>query len=397
MYPKLHPDLNKISFVLKNPKADSSAIILLFTCYDGRLKYYTGEKGNGKWPEVDTGTAAQLDRIKKIIREMHVDCKIKGEPVTKALLTASLDAVLHKKKTVTVNMFESMRSAIREMRTGNMLTQRNKLYAPSTLKSINHTINVLESFDATLSIKHTTLDTYRRFISWSQTKDYSINYIGTLIKNWKTVGKAVGGNPIFDDPEFKKIKEETTDVYLNEKELASINKLNLRKREALVRDWFILDCYTGLRVSDLLILNDKNRNGQYITIVNRKTDTKVVIPLHKYIRQILKKYKGFPPPVTDVEINRTIKIVAARAGIRDQVLYSITKGGKRVDHYVKKYEMISNHTARRSFITNLRKNGVADSIVMKLTGIKSATTLQRYDKLSADEAAKIAAGLKFFK
>jgi len=40
---------------------------------------------------------------------------------------------------------------------------------------------------------------------------------------------------------------------------------------------------------------------------------------------------------------------------------------------------------------------VPDTIIMKLTGIRSSATLKRYDKLSADEAAKIAAGLAFFK
>lgn len=242
-----------------------------------------------------------------------------------------------------------------------------------------------------------TIDTYKKFITWCQAKDYSINYIGSQIKNWKTLGKAVGGNPIFDDEAFKKIQEETFDVYLDEKELTSINKLDLRSREDLARDWFILDCYTGLRVSDLVLLNKKNYSNGYITIANEKTDEKVVIPAHPAVKKILAKYKGFPPAITDVEINRTIKKVAKKAGITAKVLFTITKGGRRKDEYMEKWQMVSNHTARRSFITNLRKNGVADSIVMKLTGIRSAATLQRYDKLSADEAAKIAAKLKFFK
>lgn len=394
----MYPGVNKISFVLKDTTAESTAIILLYTCYDGRLKYYTGEKANtNKWPEVDTGTDAQLDRIKKTIREMVVDYKIKGEPVTKAMLAAELNAMLHKKKQTASNLFASMRLVVEKMRVGEILTPEKKIYSKGSIKTFNFTVDFLERFQPDMTIRSISMDTYKKFITWCQSKDYSINYIGSQIKNWKTLGKAVGGNPIFDDEAFKKIQEETFDVYLDEKELATIGKLKLNARESLSRDWFILDCYTGLRVSDLVLLNKNNYSNGYITIANEKTDEKVVIPTHPSVKKVLAKYKGFPPAITDVEINRTIKKVAEKAGIKDKVLHTITKGGKRQDTYMQKWEMVSNHTARRSFITNLRKNGVADSIVMKLTGIRSAATLQRYDKLSADEAAKIASKLKFFK
>ena len=390
--------MNKISFVLKDPTAESTAIILLYTCHDGRLKYYTGEKAaKAKWPDVDNGTGAQLDRIKKIIREMDVDQKIKGEPIKKAMLAASLDKALHKKKYIATNLFDDMRTVVNKMRSGEILTAQKKRYAKGTLKTFDFTIGVLEEFDPGMTIGNISLDTYKKFISWCHGKDFSTNYTGAQIKNWKTLGKAVGGNSVFDDGAFKKLREETFDVYLDEKELASISKLKLRSREDVTRDWFILDCYTGLRVSDLILLNEKNFSNGYITIANKKTDEKVVIPAHPSVKKVLAKYKGFPPAITDVEINRTIKKVAEKAGIKDKVLHTITKGGKRQDTYMQKWEMVSNHTARRSFITNLRKNGVADSIVMKLTGIRSAATLQRYDKLSADEAAKIASKLKFFK
>lgn len=390
--------MNKISFTLKDPAAESTAIILLYTCYDGRLKYYTGEKAyKNKWPEVDTGTDAQLDRIKKTIREMVVDYKIKGEPVTKAMLAAELNAMLHKKKQTASNLFASMRLVVEKMRVGEILTPEKKIYSKGSIKTFNFTVDFLERFQPDMTMRSISMDTYKKFITWCQSKDYSINYIGSQIKNWKTLGKAVGGNGIFDEEGFKKIQEETFDVYLDEKELATIGKLKLNAREGLSRDWFILDCYTGLRVSDLVLLNKNNYSNGYITIANEKTDEKVVIPTHPAVKKILAKYKGFPPAITDVEINRTIKKVAEKAGIKDKVLHTITKGGKRQDTYMHKWEMVSNHTARRSFITNLRKNGVADSIVMKLTGIRSAATLQRYDKLSADEAAKIASKLKFFK
>ncbi|HUR64900.1 MAG TPA: tyrosine-type recombinase/integrase, partial [Chitinophagaceae bacterium] len=166
---------------------------------------------------------------------------------------------------------------------------------------------------------------------------------------------------------------------------------------AVVRDWFILDCYTGLRVSDLVMLEKRNISKGFITIANEKTDEKVVIPVHPYVQKIVSKYKGFPPAVSDVKINKFIKLICEKAEFTGRVLFTITKGGKRKDEYLKKWQMVSAHTARRSFITNLRKNGVPDTIIMKLTGIRAISTLLRYDKITAEEAAQVAADLKFFK
>jgi hypothetical protein len=112
---------------------------------------------------------------------------------------------------------------------------------------------------------------------------------------------------------------------------------------------------------------------------------------------LVSKYKGFPPKMNDQEINDEIKDVAEICGIDKTELYTVTEGGKRRDYYLKRYEMVSNHTARRSFITNLIKAGVEHTMIMKLAGIVKFETLARYIKLSAEEVADQAAKLDFFK
>lgn len=391
----------KTVFILKNRiTSKGNPIILFYTCHDGRLNYYTGERAfKSDWPaNVNKGTKAQLNRITARAEELTVDYKIKGEPLTKAILKASLDQMLNKKQREGAgNYFAAMTAVIDQMQSGELLTPHKKRYSPGSIKTFRFTASFLKSFDPNLSASNVSMNTYHRFIRFMQKKNYSLNYIGSQIKNWKTLGKAIGGSNIYDDPAFKKIQEDSFDIYLDEKELSGIFRLKLSSRQDLARDWFILDCYTGLRVSDLVLLTKKNYSKGFITIANKKTDEKVIIPVHPFVRKILDKHKGFPPTITDVEINREIKKVAAAANIDSEVLHTITKGGRRVDSYLKKWQMVSNHTARRSFITNLLKNGVPDTIVMKLTGIKSAETLKRYNKLGVDEAAKIAARHKFFK
>lgn len=72
-------------------------------------------------------------------------------------------------------------------------------------------------------------------------------------------------------------------------------------------------------------------------------------------------------------------------------------GGKRVVEFIPKYLMLSSHTARRTSITNMRLAGVPDVIVMKIHGIKSHKTLERYTKIGAEEAGEFASGHDYFK
>src|SRR5690606_10008651 len=67
------------------------------------------------------------------------------------------------------------------------------------------------------------------------------------------------------------------------------------------RDWLIIGCYIGQRVSDLLRLTDKfiiNNNGfNFIQLTQKKTKNKVEIPIHDEVKRILNKRGGKFPPV----------------------------------------------------------------------------------------------------
>jgi integrase len=141
----------------------------------------------------------------------------------------------------------------------------------------------------------------------------------------------------------------------------------------------------------------KNSEKDRVTIASEKTDTKVVIPLRPEVRAILKKWGGLPPKMSDQEINRSIKEVCEVVGFTDTVLYFLTKGGTRKDYYLKKYEMVSCHTARRSFITNLLSAGIPDNQVMQLAGIKKHATLLRYKKTTAEQNADSLKDHEYFK
>jgi hypothetical protein len=69
-------------------------------------------------------------------------------------------------------------------------------------------------------------------------------------------------------------------------------------------------------------------------------------------------------------------------------------GTERVEKVRPKYELIGTHTAKRSFVTILRQNGVSVEAIMKVTG-NSRPTLERYIlRTESDALQEIAAAVR---
>ena len=63
--------------------------------------------------------------------------------------------------------------------------------------------------------------------------------------------------------------------------------------------------------------------------------------------------------------------------------------GTRISKQVPKFQLITNHTARRSFATNKVLEGYPYSAVMLVTGHKTEKAFLRYVKLTGYDAVKI--------
>lgn len=401
-----------MSFILDRPSADTPTFIFwLRTFPDGRLKYPVKEKVHpANWDPIarrlkaDTGKVnTALSRLDLVWQDIELQGKLQGKPVTKAVVETAFNKALGRNISGR-KFYEVIDKIIDDRESGKELTKDGKRFAKETIRGYRHTRDNLYKFDPAMSFEAITLDTYKDLIAYFNEKhDHAINSIGKIIKNWKVFlktakKKGAHENLIYLDEDFRVPDEETDDVYLSEAELKIIyEKHYVIKTLDLVRDWFIIDCFTGLRISDIQALDAQHILKDRIRLVNDKTDTKVVIPIHPYVKSILKKHGGLPRKITDQKMNENIKKVCEIAKINEMVLYSVTKGGKRVDFHLKKYEMVSNHTARRCFITNLLNAGIPDNQVMQLAGIKKHATLMRYKKTKPEETADIMKDHEFFK
>ena len=194
--------------------------------------------------------------------------------------------------------------------------------------------------------------------------------------------------------------EEIPTVYLSQNEIARIYYFDkLTKKQQKIRDLFIIGCYTALRYSDLNTLNKSNIQGEFISKITKKSNVKVVIPIHDFVKEIIEKYNGeFPNGITSQHFNRYLKLICKKIGLTDTIYITYTKGGKLITEKKEKWELISSHTARRSGATNLFKTGrmrVYD--IMKITGHSTEKSFIRYVRTTKEDVARQISGDEFFR
>ncbi|OFX58615.1 MAG: hypothetical protein A2066_10450 [Bacteroidetes bacterium GWB2_41_8] len=195
------------------------------------------------------------------------------------------------------------------------------------------------------------------------------NTAGRYIRALKTVCLDAQLNGIEVNKQLAQIKgftEKATKVFLTFEELDKIeNKTFERVALENAKDWLIIGCYIGQRVSDLLSLTRENinvRNGlELLELVQKKTGKHVAMPIPPKVKSILDKRNGqFPDKISDQKFNLHIKDICELAEINEPTKGSkLTAIGEYKDKKWRKdfgtfpkHELITSHVCRRSFASN---------------------------------------------
>jgi len=298
---------------------------------------------------------------------------------------------------------------IEESKSGLRTSKTGKLLQPSTLISYGNTKNTLihyqDNVHKKLKFSDINMNFYHEFIQFMNAKGFSPNNIGKHIKNIKVfmslaTKRKLSDNFEYKDEDFKKISEETQSIYLNEDDLTKIYKLDLSGNKQLesIRDVFIIACYTGLRYSDLRKLSTDNiKDNTCIQIETQKSNEQVIIPMHRRIKEILTKYDNQLPKVfSNGQMNEDLKTIGRMAKVNDIILLKRTHGGVRKEKKYLKSELITVHTARRSFATNAYKAKIPTLAIMKITGHRTEKAFLRYIKVDKEENAALLTNHPFF-
>lgn len=248
----------------------------------------------------------------------------------------------------------------------------------------------------TFDFKDIDLKFYEGFTKYLQDQKLAVNTIGKKIQTLKIFlnsAKEEGLNTYegFKSKKFVALTEEADTIYLTEDELTKIYELDLSNRPGAdrVRDLFLVGCWTGCRFSDLSQITPESIQDGMIHLKQKKTGTKVIIPLHPVVTAILNKYNGrLPEPISNQKFNLALKDISEEAKINEVTHKAITKGGVKVSKAYKKFQLVTTHTARRSFATNLYKSDFPTLSIMAITGHKTEEAFLKYIKVTPSEHAK---------
>lgn len=229
------------------------------------------------------------------------------------------------------------------------------------------------------------------------------NQINTIASNFKVISAVVNrmyvslkldprSNPFIG---FKNKSERKERVSLTEQELRKLEEYELEPWSQMyfVRAVFLFECYSGLRVADILTIRWKECTRGYIIKKIRKTQKVDKYPLLSNIRKIRSQQRKYlemhQRPIdpearvfdwlgdnfdnltpteqyrkiksVEVILNRQLKVLAAQVGISKN---------------------ISTHIGRHTYASMLLSHGVDIYVVKELLGHASVKTTEIYARLN---------------
>ncbi len=337
------------------------------------------------------------EKVKEYLSKRYDEVRL-SKPDLNAFLAKTLEGESTSKSedSTFYTIWENLISTTKNPKTGSPITR-------GTIRSKRQTLELLKEYfkakkkDASFTLLD--IEFYHSFDEFMRKKELNDNTRGKHFKEIKAIlreaeDRDIPVNRAYLKKSFKVIRSNPDNVYLNEDEIRKIYKLELTPGQSRQRDLFVMACYVGARHSDWSQINKGNivKEGgkEMLRIKQTKTGDITHIPIHSAVNAILNKYNGFPPKViANQKFNEALKTICRKAEL------GVVKIGNDL---VEKSEMITTHTARRSFATNAYLSRSMDVYqIMKCTGHKSESSFLRYLKLDGKDYAIQAADSKFFK
>lgn len=212
----------------------------------------------------------------------------------------------------------------------------------------------------------------RWFLRWAYTSGY---YHGHLHETFK--------------PKLKGTSTESKEViYLTQEEVRKLQERQFTPSQAAlerVRDVFLFCCFTGLRYSDAAKLKRADIKGDHIDVITKKTVDALKIDLNKHSRAILEKYADttFPgdlalPVISNEKMNAHLKDLGKLCEIDDPTRIVYFQGNQRIEEVLPKWQLLTTHVARRTFVVTALQLGIPAEVIMRWTGHSRYEAMKPY-------------------
>jgi site-specific recombinase XerD len=163
-----------------------------------------------------------------------------------------------------------------------------------------------------------------------------------ILKGFFKAAREQSPPKMYTDP-FKAIRMKKPRGQTGTRVLTNPEVSKIRGAEGLIRDICVFSLYTGLRLQEVTELRRTSINAQQNTIdLLGKGDKRRLIPIHKEVAKLIKKYRGesetlFINPDTKTVFNKT----------------SLGKKVKKFLYFLEIDDKASHHSFRKSFATEV--------------------------------------------
>lgn len=205
----------------------------------------------------------------------------------------------------------------------------------------------------------------KTFLGWAEKRGYQVN---SSYKTWEKIRRVHKPITLTMD-EFNKLES----AHFTSKALDT------------ARDYLVFACRTGQRISDIKRFDPKDYSDFKWRVNQRKGNRLVNKTVTVHFKQfcapaleILQKHDWQMPKISEQKLNDNIKSACKLAGIDSDFFIYRWAANKRIKITGKKYEFISSHIGRKTFITLALQAGMPMAYVKKLTGITEDKTIKHY-------------------
>jgi len=433
--------MSKISFkprTITNTKSSYASINIHFT--DGKGGYFrltTGQQikssknFNSKLGRVrDTSAEPNRKKINNYLRKLETHCKnaiqeyeldnidINKETANKILLSYG-DSKQSKVITNKFNFNEEYTTFLRLIKGEDLKPGEQRLYQKKgakpfgvrTVKNYGSVFHLFKSFQenyGAFTLKNINHNTYIKLVNYLRDeceKEYRNSHIDKVLAQFK----AFISNYLIDEKRYVlpnyiakewsgvSSKDELSfEIYLDNNELKTMFMLNLNefpKSWGNYRDAFLFIAYTcGIRVDDYMNCSAsenirKEKDGTYTFFYKpSKNSNYIEATIPPPALRILERHNWELPFIANPQkSNDILKEIGKLCGFNKIETWLETRGLKTETKTDFRYDLIKNHTARRSFCTNAYKSGIDSLTIMQFSGHKDFDVFLRYIRVTKKE------------
>ncbi len=363
--------------------------------WDGRRCRQNTVHGPKKIPAATINS--ELDILEERVAEIFYSCERENRVPSPDEMKERLKARAGR----SIDIWETFEDFIREGET-------SKRWAPNTVKSVRNVRDILRQFRPSLRYEDVSKDLLDGFVTHMAGNRLSTNNFktgqkgysnATIIKHSRTMRwflswatqKGYLAQSAWSgwNPSVKTIEQPV--IFLEWDELMRLEAAELYpgSEEERAKDFFLFCCFSGLRYSDAAALKKSAVHDDYFDLVTVKTGTLLRIELNDHSRRIIEKYRDTDsvyalPRITNNRLNHLLKEIGEALEIKGSVLSSQYYGGERIERTVPKYERLSSHCARRTFVCNALALDIPLHVVMKWTGHTEVQSMKPYIEIATN-------------